>query len=140
MTNLRLVWSSVAGLAGPPLQQGGLQRLFQRWFLPHHVVERLVLPLLLTGHQLYNWDSYHTPTIDFRSIEDTLLLLIFFFFFNFFSTVVLSQWDYSHGKFGMPSPGKARYPTYGACWVYLSVSVIHRTLTWTTGSLTCAQM
>ena len=38
-----------------------------------------------------------------------------------------------------PAATKSRYPTYGACWVF-SVSLIHRTLTWTTGSLTCAHM
>ena len=60
-------------------------------------------------------------------------------------TTVLSQWDFSHGKFGLPSPGKsqlrqsrATQPTaHAGCF---SVSIIHRTLTWTTGSLTCAQI
>ena len=41
-------------------------------------------------------------------------------------TTVLSHWDFSHGKFGSLSPGKAsatesRFPTYGACY---SVSII----------------
>ena len=27
----------------------------------------------------------------------------------FFFTTVLSQWDFSHGKFGFPSPGKDSY-------------------------------
>ena len=30
------------------------------------------------------------------------------------------------------------FVAYGACWV--CVAIIHRTLTWTTGSLSCAQM
>ena len=39
------------------------------------------------------------------------------------STTVLSQWDFSHRKFGLPSPGKpaateSRYTTYSACWVF----------------------
>ena len=38
-----------------------------------------------------------------------------------------------------PAAIESRYPTYGACWC-LGVSKIHRTLTGTTGSLTCAQM
>ena len=65
------------------------------------------------------------------------------FFFFFFRTV-LSQWDFSYGKLGLPFPGKPAatescYPTYGA-YLEFSVSIIHRTLTSTTGSLTCAQM
>ena len=50
------------------------------------------------------------------------------------------------GNLGCFSGGKSaetesRYPTYGVCWVF-SVSIIHGTLTWTTGalSLMCAQM
>ena len=59
-------------------------------------------------------------------------------------TTVLLQWDFSHGKFGFLSLEKAScdshatQPTvHAGCF---SVSIIHRTLTWTTGSLTCAQM
>ena len=58
---------------------------------------------------------------------------------------LLSQWDFSHGKFGLlfpwesqPQKSRATQPTVHA--KYLSVSIIHRTLTWTTGSLTCKQM
>ena len=40
---------------------------------------------------------------------------------------------------GKPAPTESRYPTYGACWVSECFQ-IHRTLTWTTESLTCAQM
>ena len=67
-----------------------------------------------------------------------------FKFFFFFVTTVVSQWDFTHGKFRLPSPGKAScdscttQPTvHSGCF---SVPIIHRTLTWTTGSLTCAQM
>ena len=49
------------------------------------------------------------------------------------------------GTFGLPYPGKttaaasAALPSpKGACWVF-RVSVIQRTLTWTTGSLTCVR-
>ena len=65
------------------------------------------------------------------------------YIFTFFTTA-LSQWDFSHGKFGLPSPGKAScnshatHPTMHAeCF---SVFIVHQTLTWSTGSLTCAQM
>ena len=40
---------------------------------------------------------------------------------------------------GKPAVTGSRYPIYGACWVF-GVSIIHRTLTWTTGSLTRTQM
>ena len=67
----------------------------------------------------------------------SLSLLIF--------TTVLSQWDFSRGKFGLLSPGKAScdrvaLPSLRCMLGDFSVSIIHRTLTWTTGSLTCAQM
>ena len=59
-------------------------------------------------------------------------------------TAVLSQWDFSQAKLGLPSQGKASRdsratkPTaHAGCF---SVSIIHRTLTSTTGSLTCTQM
>ena len=55
-------------------------------------------------------------------------------------TTVLSQWDFSHGKFGLLSPGesqlrqsRATQPVVHARWCF-GVSVIHQTLTWTTGS------
>ena len=61
-------------------------------------------------------------------------------------TIVLCHWDFSHGK------KKGRFPRQKAscdrvalpnlrCMLgVFSVSIIHRNLTWTTGSLTCAQM
>ena len=41
----------------------------------------------------------------------------------FFFATILSQWDFSYGKFGLLSPVKAsceewRYPTYAACGVF----------------------
>ena len=64
---------------------------------------------------------------------------IFFFF-----TTVLSHWDFSNGKIGLPSPGKAscNWAVLSTIMVHakcFSVSIIHQTLTWTTGSLTHAQ-
>ena len=72
----------------------------------------------------------HSPKI--LSNEEKSLQSVGFFFF--FSTTVLSKWDFSKGKFGLPSPGKpaateSRYtqPTvYAGCF---SVFIIHRTLT-----------
>ena len=69
---------------------------------------------------------------------------LFGFFWVFFFTIVLSHWNFSHGKFGFLSQEKASFrksrtthPTVHAeCF---SVSMIYQTLTWTTGSLTCAQ-
>ena len=70
----------------------------------------------------------NTPT----SQSATLLFLHLLF------TVVLSQWDYFRGKYGLPSPEKAScnsnatQPTmHSGCF---SVSIIHQTLTWTMGS------
>ena len=66
-------------------------------------------------------------------------------FFFFFLTIVLSHWDFSYGKFGLLSPSESQLrqtrvtqPTVHA--VCSSVSVTHRPLMKTTGSLTCAQM
>ena len=36
-------------------------------------------------------------------------LPVYFFFFFLLFTTLLSQWDFSHGKFGLPSPGKASF-------------------------------
>ena len=58
---------------------------------------------------------------------------------------LLRNWGFSLGKFGEPSLGKTScdrvalpQPTVHAA--YISVSIIHRTLTWATGFITCAQM
>ena len=75
-----------------------------------------------TGHA-------HHPSKGQRASIKTLLF-----------TAVLSQWDFSHGQFGLPSPEKASCDSHSTqpqmhagCF---SVSIIHQTLTWTTGSLT----
>ena len=39
---------------------------------------------------------------------------------------------------GMPAATESCYPTYSTCLAF-SVSIIHQTPTWTTGTLTCAQ-
>ena len=72
------------------------------------------------------------------------MLEVFFGFF-FFLTTVLSQWDFSRGKFRSLSLGKASYdrvtlPNLQCMLGVFSVSMNHQTLTWTTGSLMCAQM
>ena len=65
----------------------------------------------------------------------SLLLLGFLFLFN--TLFILC------GKFGLPYPGKAtrpqeqRYPVLPVHAGSLHVSIIHRTLTWTTWSFTC---
>ena len=92
-----------------------------------------------------------SPTFTITSLKDMINLNCYrirnshvlkrFFFF----TTVLSHLDFSHGKFGFPFPGKSQLrrsrgiqPTVHA--VCFRVSIIHRTLTWTTGPLTCAHM
>uniref|UniRef100_UPI003AF6B331 hypothetical protein n=1 Tax=Thiolapillus sp. TaxID=2017437 RepID=UPI003AF6B331 len=67
--------------------------------------------------------------------------LVYFFTLkkNKLFTTVLSQLALSHGKFGLPSPRKAscNRVTLPKLWCTLGILVF---LTWTTGSLTCAQM
>ena len=70
-----------------------------------------------------------------------------FFFFNIFVFLqLLSHLDFSHGKFRLLSLGKASgescavQPTVHAGCFTFSISIIYGTLTWTTGSLTCAEM
>ena len=58
---------------------------------------------------------------------------------------ILSLWDFSHGKIGLLSLGKAScdrvaLPKLRCMLGVLSVPIIHRTPSWTTGFLTCAQM
>ena len=64
--------------------------------------------------------------------------------FFFFYITVLSHWDFFHGKSRLLSPGKASCGSratqprvHAGCF---SVSIIHQTMTWTTGSLALAQM
>ena len=76
----------------------------------------------------------------FRNVPFT-----FFTFVTLLFTTVLSQWDFSHGKFELLPPGESQLrqtrsthtTVHAGCF---SVSIIHRTRTWTTESLTCAQM
>ena len=78
--------------------------------------------------------------------KDVFLLLLL--------TTLLSHWDFSHGKFGLFSKLKASCDScathpqvhagcFGVCIINagcFSISIIHQTLTWTVGSLTCAQI
>ena len=62
---------------------------------------------------------------------------IVIYLFNFFTTA-LSHWDFPHGKSGLLSPGKASCDSHATQPIlvagYFSVSIIYRTLTWTTAS------
>ena len=76
----------------------------------------------------------------FRAPVRFLLL----FFFNV-KTTVLSHWDFLHEKFGLLSPGKANcdrsaLPNRRCMPDVFNVSTIRRTLIWTKGSLSCAQI
>ena len=89
--------------------------------------------LLVLGEQLTT--ALHSGTASTSFIIIILFIHIF--------TTVLSQWDFSHSKFGMPSLGKGSCDSraikpmvHVGCF---SVSIIHQTRTWTTGSLMCAQ-
>ena len=42
-----------------------------------------------------------------RTFNWNVLYFYFEFFFFLLFTTVLSEWDFSHGKFGLLSPGKA---------------------------------
>ena len=69
------------------------------------------------------------------------------YFYLLLFTTVMSLWDFSHGEIWVAFPGesqlrqsRATQPTvHTGCF---SVSIIHQTLTWTTGSwtITCTQM
>ena len=67
--------------------------------------------------------------------------------FFFFLLTALSHWDFSHGQLELLSLGKASCDRVALpnlrCTldgILLFPGVIHRTLTWTTGSSTCVQM
>ena len=125
----------------PAKHQQGLERLGWEYRVIQHFLEASPQEWLLV-------DSYPPlPLLPFPQPTAWRLLTLPSFFFSFFTllfTTVVSKWNFSHGKFGLPSKesqlrqSRATQPTvYAGCY---SVSVIHRTLTWTTGSLTCAQM
>ena len=93
----------------------------------------------------------HSPVflkIYFISVFLSLFNFTFIYFseMNLYNCItVLSQWDFSYGKFGLLSLGKAScdrvaLPKLQCMLGVLSVSIIHRTLTRTTGSLACGQM
>ena len=85
-------------------------------------------------------------SIEFHWLERLLVKLInllFTFFKNFFLQLYCPNGMSLMGNSGCSPRGKpaateSRYPTtvHGGCF---SVSIIHRTLTWTTGYLPCAQ-
>ena len=81
---------------------------------------------------------YLCQTLHFHGNFDHLFTFIFLLF-----TTVLSQRNFSHRKFGLPSLGKASCNSRATQSTvhagYFSVSIIHQTLTRTTGSLVCAQ-
>ena len=65
-------------------------------------------------------------------------------FFKFIFITVLSHWDFSHVKFRLLSWRKASCDSH-ATWLivhagFFSISIIHWTLTWTSGPSTCAQL
>ena len=76
----------------------------------------------------------------FGSMLHTFFLNNVFAFYSY-----IDQMGFSHGKFGVSFPGesqlrqsRATQPTlHVGCF---STSIIHQTLTWTTGSLTCTQL
>ena len=66
--------------------------------------------------------------------------MIGYFILLFFASTELSHWDFSHGKFAAlhSCNNLATQPmVHAGCF---SVSIIHQTLTWTTGSLKCARL
>ena len=74
--------------------------------------------------------SWHNLVHHYSTVDFTFTLLLLF-------TTVLYHWDLSHRNFGLLSLGKAccdshaTQPTVHA--MCISVSIIHPTLTWTTG-------
>ena len=88
-----------------------------------------------------NTNVTRTTGSSFFGSTGILFLLFFFLFFNFLQLYCpngISPMGNS-GCFprGKPAAKESRYPTHSACWVF---SIIRRTLTWTTGPSTCAQM
>ena len=85
-----------------------------------------------------------------------ICFVLFCFLFVFWFTWRVVPLGFLPWKIRVAFPGESqsaatesRYPKYGACFllffffcffVFFSVSIIHRTLTRTTGSLTCAQI
>ena len=71
----------------------------EAWINECNTTVRMVIITMLT-HWLRCWRKHCFIKEDY---EDWVFLLFTFIFL----TTVLSQWDFSHGKFGFPFPGKA---------------------------------
>ena len=77
-------------------------------------------------------------------LENSALLLWYYFFFLTFHNYIVSM-GFLPWEIRVAFPGESRLRQSRATQPtvhvgYFSVSIIHRTLTWTTGSLTCTQM
>ena len=125
---------------------GGLL-IHVRLMAEHRVLSTTPLQLASVRATLTDcaWLSVQSLTCHQQKVRDhepltkdqpCFLLLLF--------TTVLSQWDFSHGKFRVPSRGKASCNScatqprvHAGCF---SVFKIQRNLTGTTGSLACTQM
>ena len=95
--------------------------------------------------QLWHQVSALTQHSPFAARPGWKVTIFFFFFFN---TFCCPNYNFSHGKFGsLFFPRKAScnrvalpYPNWLKCMLDIfPVSIIHRTLTWTTGSITCVR-
>ena len=92
----------------------------------------LLLPLM----SIFSWRHWFRQP----STKRQRLRLFFFFFNNCIVPLGFLPWEI---RVAFPEesqllPSRATQPTGHIGW--FSVSIIHRTLTWTTGSLTCVQM
>ena len=77
---------------------------------------------------------------ELEPIFSEVLAEVFVFFLRLYCAIGISPIRNSGcSPRGKPAATESRYQTYGACWLF-SVFIIHRTLTWTTGFLMCAQM
>ena len=121
----------------------GNGQLHPRGFgLACHLGVLLGVPCVGVAKTLIHVDGIEDNAAHKAKVSDKGFHLLFFLLLLFIS--VLSQWDFSYGKFGLLSLGKAScdsratQPTvHAGCF---SISIIHGTLTWITGSLMCAQM
>ena len=91
--------------------------------------------------QIFLWEAIMS-SFGFDRDVNTLTLSIQHFFSSF--VTVLSHWYFSFGKFWLLSPGKSscdrvRLPNLW-CMLGVLVFIIHQTLTWIAGSLTCTWM
>ena len=74
------------------------------------------------------------------SLSGFLFVFFFFFFYNCTVPFGLFPWEIRVARLGesqLPQSRATQPTVHTECF---SVSIIHRTLTWTTGSLTCLQM